>query len=216
MGGADPSSDNDDPEHEVVLYPYFIDRFEVTNERYRECVAAGACTDPDPWSIDDFYDGDAGRRYPVAFLTWQQAVDYCTWVDRRLPTEAEWEKAARGPSPDRRIYPWGDDPPTCEQAVFNDCPGVGAHDEVDAHPAGASPFGVERMVDAVIEPVSDWYAADYYDQSALVDPRGPEAGEFHADRSHSDSYPADWYPPLTVRLDGDGDGIRCARSAEER
>lgn len=212
MGGADPDYDNDDPEHEVVLYPYFIDRYEASNDRYRECVDDADCTAPDdrrnPW----YYDPDDGRK-GIVLLTQAQVEDFCAWAGRRLPTEAEWEKAARGPSPDRRIFPWGDDPPACDQANQQGCEHF---EDVDAYPAGASQYGVERMLDGADEANADWYGEYYYSESPRVDPRGPANGDVHVGRGIADGLPADMYPPLTQRWDGDGGGVRCARSTEER
>jgi formylglycine-generating enzyme required for sulfatase activity len=215
MGGADPNSTNDDPEHEVVLYPYFIGRFEVTNERYRVCVADGGCTDP--VERYDAYDADDRARRPVLGLAWDQAEDFCSWAGGRLPTEAEWEKAARGPSPDRRIFPWGDASPSCAQTQVGDCPGYAFEvEDIDSYPDGASPFGVERMVDGAYEVVADWYDEGYYADSDLVDPRGPDVGDERVVRSISEGYAAEVFPPLTARDRGFPTGVRCARSAEER
>ncbi|MBI2893818.1 MAG: SUMF1/EgtB/PvdO family nonheme iron enzyme [Deltaproteobacteria bacterium] len=214
MGGADPDNQDDDPEHEVVLYPYFFDRFEATNDRYRECVGDGDCTEPDPFWYRTYDEPDAGR-FPITRLEQEQVEAFCAWAERRIPTEAEWEKAARGPSPDRRTYPWGDEPPTCDEAKHGSCPYYEG-DEVDDRPAGASPFGVERMTDGVDETTADWYAEDYYAESPRVDPRGPELGNAHAGRGVGEGYPADSFPGLTQRWEGDGGGARCARSAEER
>jgi formylglycine-generating enzyme required for sulfatase activity len=156
MGGADPNATDDDPEHEVTLYPYFIDRFEVTNERYRACVDAGVCLDPLDWARMDDYDTERGSRWGLEGAAWEDARAFCEWIGRRLPTEAEWEKAARGPSPDRRPYPWGDEAPTCAEAHHSSCPGwVMEGGNVDDYPDGVSPFGVERMMDGATECTAD-------------------------------------------------------------
>ncbi len=131
----------------VVDLPAFaIDRTEVTQAAYAMCVNAGACTPP----AGGFHP-TGNCTFPVVNVDWQQASQYCAWLDRRLPTEAEWEKAARGT--DGRRYPWGDETPTCELANFEGC--GGAATPVDAHDAGASPYGVLDMAGNVREWVFD-------------------------------------------------------------
>lgn len=148
---------------EVVTLPgYWIDQLEVTNGMYQRCVAAGECAIPtrpvqEP-RADYFYSG-VTRDHPVSGVTWEDAVAYCAWAGRRLPTEAEWEKAARGV--DGRPFPWGDANPTCEHANFAPC-GT-ALDETGIRPLGASPYGALDMAGNVQEWTADWYtAADAY------------------------------------------------------
>ena len=108
------------PEHPVNLSAFLIDRTEVTQMAYVECLEQGACTEPEGSPACGF-DPAANGDLPVGCVTWHQANDYCRWAGKRLPTEAEWEKAARGS--DGRAFPWGDDPPDCELANFADCAG---------------------------------------------------------------------------------------------
>jgi formylglycine-generating enzyme required for sulfatase activity len=154
----------------VLLFAYAIDRREVTVAEYRRCVEAGAC------DVGPLVAGD-GRYlrgvWPMANVTWQDAADYCAWRGARLPTEAEWEKAARGD--DGRTYPWGEDLPDSELLNFSRSL-VGGTMPVGSYPAGASPYGALDMAGNVEEWVADWYDPNYYAESSERDPTGPEDG----------------------------------------
>ena len=138
--GSDDGSESEKPVHIVELDGFWIDQTEVTSGMYAQCVDAGACSPPEesnPTQVDTArYD-----VYPVINVSWFQANDYCNWIGGRLPTEAEWEKAARGD--DGRLYPWGDDEPTCRLANYWTC--VNRISAVGSYPAGASPYGALDM-----------------------------------------------------------------------
>lgn len=137
---------HDMPARIIELDTYAIDRHEVTQAAYAECVAAGRCAEP-PGS----FDAVQYCRHPVVAVTWDDARMFCEWQGKRLPTEAEWEKAARGPS--GLPYPWGEAAPSCDRATFADC--GGAVSEVASKPAGASPYGVLDMAGNVREWTAD-------------------------------------------------------------
>ncbi|MEI8257275.1 MAG: formylglycine-generating enzyme family protein [Deltaproteobacteria bacterium] len=153
--GSDTLGERDErPAHRVTLPAYAIDRTEVTRGSYQRCSRAGVCEDA--WiPMPTFRD----PAQPVVAITWFAARNYCRWAGGRLPTEAEWEKAARGT--DGRIYPWGNEPPTPERAVYHLRMNVGHPAAVGTHPAGDSPYGLHDMAGNVwewTESVYDPYA----------------------------------------------------------
>jgi formylglycine-generating enzyme required for sulfatase activity len=166
------------PLRELQVSAFRIARREVTAGEYEACVAAGAC--PARSCPDET--AKPGPAQPVTCIPWDAAAAYCGWVGGRLPTEAEWEKAARGD--DGRKYPWGHTEPTCEQALTGACAAAGPAD-VGTHPTGASPYGVEDLAGNAAEWTADWYAALYYAVAPDADPAGPANGEFKAVRGGS-------------------------------
>jgi formylglycine-generating enzyme required for sulfatase activity len=173
--GLDEGQVNERPEHEVALDGFWIDRTEVTNAMYRLCMEVGVCTTP---GFDKYYPYEEFSEYPVVYMSWDQSTTYCEWAGRRLPTEAEWEKAARGT--DGRIYPWGNEAPTSERLNFaresGDIMAVGSY------PESASPYGALDMAGNAWEWVADWYDAHYYSISPQSNPKGPDDGSFRVCR----------------------------------
>jgi len=171
------------PAHHVWLDAYSIDRYEVTTSQYAIFLAQQSR--PVPWlweTVDLKRHGDR----PVIGVNWHEAEAFCRWTGRRLPTEAEWEKAARGA--DGRLYPWGAQVPTDKLANY----ALGARFSysqvlmpVQSYEQGRSPFGVYQMAGNVGEWVSDWYSAHYYEQSPEKNPSGPESGSFKVLRGGS-------------------------------
>jgi formylglycine-generating enzyme required for sulfatase activity len=218
---------------QVYLDAYYVDRHEVTVTEYAACVEDGWCAEPD-WGGACNWDRADRRDHPINCVDWYQAYDYCTWAGKRLPTEAEWEKAARGT--DGRAYPWGNQGFTGEKLVANVADttakrvyrawavseryedGFTQTAPVETFPAGRSPYGVHDMVGNVWEWVSDWYGEYYYRGAPRRNPTGPVDGEFRVLRGGSwFNYPhlnrvgyRGWYLPdeQLGYL-----GFRCARSA---
>jgi formylglycine-generating enzyme required for sulfatase activity len=182
--GSDPAQDGkaesfEFPQHTLFVEDFWIDQTEVSNAQYARCVAAKKCAAPQKISSykrSAYYNAPAYANYPVIWVSWEDARAYCAWVGRRLPGEAEWEKAARGP--DGRIYPWGSQPPDCDLANFGGGPAycVGDTAEVGSYPAGASLYGVLDMAGNVTEWVADWFSARYYAESPANNPEGPQSG----------------------------------------
>ena len=175
MGSNDYSA-NEKPVHSVSLDSFYIDKYEVTNRYYNLCVLNGMCLPPAKRSSysrknyfgDSLYDG-----YPVIYVTWEMAATYCEWRNARLPSEAEWEKSARGT--DGRVYPWGD---TIEDTDANYNGLVGDTETVGRHFSGISSYGLFDMAGNVQEWVSDWYQMDYYSifNNIALNPLGPLTG----------------------------------------
>jgi formylglycine-generating enzyme required for sulfatase activity len=168
--------DDQFPQRTVTLDGFWIDQHEVTNAQYALCVAAGACSAPQVLGSETrevYYDDPGYADYPVVLISWYQADTYCEWVEGGLPTEAQWEKAARGT--DGRIYPWGDEKPVVDQLNYAHV--VGDTSEVCHYPSGATLYGLCDMAGNVWEYASDWYAADYYDGGPAENPLGPTTGD---------------------------------------
>jgi formylglycine-generating enzyme required for sulfatase activity len=165
---------NEKPAHEVTLDAFWIDKYEVTNAQYQNCVDAGSCDLPKSL---EYFNNEDYQNHPVVFVNWYRADSYCDWAGRRLPTEAEWEFAARGPN--GWTYPWGDDQPT-EDLVnyFQNREGESGSTAVGSYPKGMSFFGVMDLAGNAYEWVNDWYAEDYYSSEIIwINPQGPTQGE---------------------------------------
>lgn len=163
--------------HTIDVSDYSIDKFEVTNGQYQICEGLGACTPPganSSFTRGSYYNAPAFDGHPVIYVTWSQAEAYCAWAGKRLPTEAEWEKAAKGASPSSNSFPWGSDSPDCDRANYNNC--MGDTVAAGSYPSGASPFGAMDMAGNVAEWVNDWYDESYYPTSPTTDPLGPGSG----------------------------------------
>ena len=187
--GSSAGTADEQPEHSVSLDAYWIDKTEVTNEMYSQCVQSGSCLKPYNQSNTHFnyYPDPTYANYPVIDLKWSSARAYCAWAGRRLPTEAEWEKAARGT--DGRTYPWGNILPNNSLLNYNNP--VGDTVRVGSFPNGASPYGALDMAGNVTEWVADWYDAGYYGISPQSNPPGPVTGQYKVLRGgswHSDVY----------------------------
>jgi serine/threonine-protein kinase len=215
MGSVDGPAD-EQPPHEVVLDPYYIDQFEVTNGRYQACVQAGACLPPasaGSFTRAAYFGSPEYVDHPVVAVTWDQAVAFCAWDGgKRLPTEAEWEFAARGD--DGRRFPWGNDFDPSRLPA-----GEGDTTRAGTYPAGASPYGVHDLAGNVLEWTADFYEPLYYIESVSENPPGPEFGDERVLRGGSFGNPEGQFYTTTRRYHlrpdyADVDvGFRCARDA---
>lgn len=214
--------DNEFPQHEVTLDGFWIDQTEVTNEQYSLCVQEGNCNESSSANNNNIN----GDTQPVVGVTWFDAEDYCSWAGGKLPTEAQWEYAARGD--DGRLFPWGDEfdgnlvnfcDSNCEWdwKDFDYDDGYAFAAPVGSYPAGASWVNALDMVGNVSEWVQDWYGEDYYETSPGINPTGPESGESRVVRDGPW-----WNTSLGIRTtlrnggdptsDSESLGFRCAAS----
>lgn len=207
------------PTHEVYLDGYWIDKYEVSNRQFTECVRLGYCFAPRDLTSathEDYFTSEAYADYPVVHVDWNQAAAYCTWVGKRLPTEAEWEKAARGTN--GLIYPWGNVLPKSVPAQ------IGLFEEgdtapVNSFPDGASPYGVFNMEGNVWEWTADQYDAYYYSKSPETNPKSVTGGNDYVIRGFSWAYPFSTLEIFTrnsaYMLNHAYDlGFRCAASGQ--
>jgi formylglycine-generating enzyme required for sulfatase activity len=162
MGSDDTGDVSLRPAHTVDLDAFYIDKFEITNEMYDACVYAVECRKPQQLGSakqNTYFANPVFANYPVLYVDWKMANAYCSWRGARLPTEAEWEKAARGT--DGRIYPWGADEPDCSYANKAGC--VGDTAPVDQYDKGQSPYGVYGMAGNIWEWTSSLFRPYPYD-----------------------------------------------------
>ncbi len=174
MGSGMP----DAPQRTVYLDDYWIYKTEVTNSMYAFCVSVGACAPPVQELGATVYDNPVYANYPIVGVTWDMAANYCAWIGGGLPTEAQWEKAARGSS--GASYPWGNAEPSCDLGNFAGC--VGASTDVTKYSDGASLYSVLDMAGNVFEWVNDFYGESYYNSAPAENPTGPESGQFRVVR----------------------------------
>lgn len=218
--------DNAQPAHFVAVDSYWIDRTEVTNGQYQQCVQAGGCDLPED---DSYYGNNAYSNYPVVWVSWNQATAYCEWAGARLPTEAEWEYAARGP--DGYLFPWGNKFDGkrlnyCDASCGEQCDwwkdseyddGYAEAAPVDSYPTGDSWCGVHDLAGNVWEWVADW-DGDYL-SGQQKDPTGPASGEFRIIRGGS-WCDCRFFTVAVFRGSSGPDssdfrfGFRCAKSAD--
>lgn len=208
------------PQRSVYLDAFAIDEVEVTNERYMAFVTTtGHRSPPNPYGTGPLSSIKGIEQLPVVQTTWYDAKAYCSWAKKRLPTEAEWEKAARGT--DGRLFPWGNEPATWKRANFD----REWEDEKTLYPVGSlpggdSPYGVKDMAGNAREWVSDWYDPDYYKHAPNLNPQGPDKkGVVRSIRGGS------WHSPVAdittsargrggFALQTHGTGFRCARGLD--
>lgn len=219
-GEDDKSAGNDErPAHQVDLDDFYIDQYEVTTSHYENFLQETQYAVPKYWSPQ--VPKQQGNK-PVVGVNWKDATTYCSWAGKRLPTEAEWEKAAR--RTDQRIYPWGNALPTDKLAKLDRCCNFndyGALSDVGSYKEGMGPYGTYDMAGNVWEWVADWYDEAYYSKSAGRNPKGPDEGVLRVIRGGGwDSKPAmvrsafrDRLSPSNRNAVQDGNiGFRCAQS----
>ena len=210
---------SDEPLHNVVLDSFMIDKYEVSNARFKDFMKATGHPAPAYWD-----DPRLNKpKQPVVGVSWNDATAFCKWDGKRLPTEAEWERAAKGPSGDKH-YPWGH---TLDPKKANYGQNVGHTEPVDSYPDGVSGFGVYNMAGNVFEWVSDWYGPKYYKDSPALNPQGPDKGYNFANQGPVKVLRGgSWLAPETSlhtshrfwnqpenNSYGVGLGFRCAKSA---
>jgi len=181
MGTNSEGEGDERPAHLVTVAAFYLDETEVTNEAYQRCVDARVCVAPDPNSAELNHVGPdrrfRGPRQPVSSIDWSNARAYCRWVNKRLPTEAEFERAVRGD--DGRRYPWGNDRPTHAHAVF----GSSVTQDVATHPLGRGPYGHHDLTGNVWEWIEDYYDPYAYRRSTAAQGRPGSCREILATQS---------------------------------
>jgi formylglycine-generating enzyme required for sulfatase activity len=228
--GSDAGRDNEKPAHTVYLDAYWIDQTEVTNAMYALCVQSGKCIDHSeaihkvhPSFDTSRYANPLYANHAVVYVNWNDATAYCDWAGRRLPTEAEWEKAASWDdiTKTKRVYPWGDTL-DCSFADYQGYGGCSTDSPVKSYESGKSPYGAYDMAGGVVEWVNDWWVrgADYKN-SPSSNPLGPDSGMSRAMRGGMNARDYADSMRSTVRggsIPGHSEwdtGFRCAQSADK-
>jgi formylglycine-generating enzyme required for sulfatase activity len=183
--GSENGNSNEKPVHRVFLDAFYMDVYEVTNARYADCVSAGYCEPPksgESSARTRYYDNPVYADYPVIYVTWEMAKMYCEWRSGSLPTEAQWEKAARG-GLEQKDYPWGNQSPVCQKGALNgarffDYPKCKDTDTTRVGSYKSNGYGLFDMAGNVWELVNDWYQIDYYLSSPGNNPTGPDSGNY--------------------------------------
>ena len=170
MGNNDGNRDDEKPVHTVYLDAFYMDIYAVTNVRYKEFMDSSNHHAPRYWSISDFN----APKQPVVGVSWHDATAYAKWAGKRLPTEAEWEKAARGGLKNKK-YPWGDSLPNVTQCKFA---GKNMSSPAPVGSYQANGYGLYDMVGNVCEWCADWYDEEYYVKSPRRNPKGVDSGDF--------------------------------------
>ncbi len=177
MGYNDGNSD-EKPEHKVYLDAFYIDKYEVSNKDYQKFIKATNYPAPAFWESKEYNNFNKPDK-PVVGILWEDAFNYALWAGKRLPTEAEWEKACRGDS--SFLYPWGDKKP--DKSLGNFCSDNTI--DVKSFPEGASPYGVYNMLGNVWEWCNDWYDENYYQKNQTSNPSGAKTGHYRVLRGGS-------------------------------
>ncbi|OQW32772.1 MAG: hypothetical protein A4E19_05280 [Nitrospira sp. SG-bin1] len=206
--------DDEKPVRQISLNAFYMDKYEVTVGQYARYLEATDMEEPPDWST---MNQPQHQRRPVVNVSWEDAVNYCKWAGKRLPTEAEWEKAARGT--DGRIYPWGNEAPSRLHANYGRKEWDDHHAlaPVGSYEAGKSPYGIYDMAGNAWEWVFDWYELDYYKKSPEKNPIGPAKGDGKVVRGGSWLYVSEFLRSAH-RFDAQptnrlfGYGFRCAKT----
>jgi formylglycine-generating enzyme required for sulfatase activity len=213
---------DDKPAHKIFIDAFHIDKFEVTNQAYKQFAEATNRKKPWYWKAGSFPDAEV--RIPVTNITWDDAAAYCSWAGKRLPTEAEWEKAARG-GLDRQLFVWGNAGITKGEFAKAAKTGKNAHVGIASGPApvgsyAANGYGLFDMAGNVWEWTNDWYLRDYYSISPDRNPPGPSSGRYKVFRGGGWSDPEEETVLVNYRNYTAPDqvsftiGFRCARTSQ--
>ncbi len=203
----------EDPAHEVYTAAYYIDKNETTNAAYKKFIASTHTRSPNFLEDEKFNHPDQ----PIVGVNWKEARGYCRWAGKRLPTEAEWEKAGRGQAP--TLFPWGNVPPDSTRANFNE--EQGKTTKVGSYEPGKSAYGVYDLSGNVAEWVSDWHYPEYYLFSPKKNPRGPDKGTYKVIRggnwrNNGPDVRLTYRNATTPSIRSNSIGFRCVKDIGDR